>query len=78
MEAFVPTRLGIRFMISYDTVRILSELVYPYFQGQNLPESEGRFKTLVLVLNGRIRHSLKLSFDVGTLHTAKIFTYILE
>ncbi|KAM3723041.1 Protein SWAP [Dirofilaria immitis] len=70
-----------------ETAKILSPLfndtvwlnrAYLMLKGQNLPESEGRFKTLVLVLNGRIRHSWKLSFDVGTLHTAKIFSHILE
>uniref|UniRef100_A0A0R3RYD9 EST1_DNA_bind domain-containing protein n=1 Tax=Elaeophora elaphi TaxID=1147741 RepID=A0A0R3RYD9_9BILA len=70
-----------------ETAKILSPLfndtvwlnrAYLMLKGQNLPESEGRFKTLVLVLNGRIRHSLKLLFDVGTLHTAKIFSFILE
>ncbi|KAL4003347.1 hypothetical protein ACH3XW_7235 [Acanthocheilonema viteae] len=70
-----------------ETAKILSPLfndtvwlnrAYLLLKGQNLPESEGRFKTLVLILNGRIRHSLKLLFDVGTLHTAKIFSCILE
>ncbi|OZC06431.1 hypothetical protein X798_06576 [Onchocerca flexuosa] len=70
-----------------ETSKILSPLfndtvwlnrAYLMLKGQNFPENEGRFKTLVLVLSGRIRHSLKLSFDVGTLHTAKIFSYILE
>ncbi|CAG9535209.1 unnamed protein product [Cercopithifilaria johnstoni] len=70
-----------------ETTKILSPLfndtvwlnrAYLLLKGQNLPESEGRFKTLVLILNGRIKHSLKFLFDVGTLHTAKIFSYILE
>ncbi|VDK88950.1 unnamed protein product [Litomosoides sigmodontis] len=70
-----------------ETTKILSPLfsdtvwlnrAYLLLKGQNLPESEGRFKTLVLVLNGRIKHSLKLLFDVGTSHTTKIFSYILE
>uniref|UniRef100_A0A915Q295 Uncharacterized protein n=1 Tax=Setaria digitata TaxID=48799 RepID=A0A915Q295_9BILA len=70
-----------------ETAKILSPLfsdtvwlnrAYLMLKGQNLPESESRFKTLVLVLNGRIRHSLKLSLDVGTLHTAKVFSHILE
>ncbi|VDM20555.1 unnamed protein product [Wuchereria bancrofti] len=70
-----------------ETTKILSPLfndmvwlnrAYLILKGQDLQESEGRFKTLVLVLNGRIKHSLKLSFDVGILRTTKIFSHILE
>ncbi|VIO91953.1 Uncharacterized protein BM_BM9215 [Brugia malayi] len=70
-----------------ETTKILSPLfndmvwlnrAYLILKGQGLQESEGRFKTLVLILNGRIKHSLKLSFDAGILRTTKIFSYILE
>ncbi|EFO26628.1 hypothetical protein LOAG_01852 [Loa loa] len=70
-----------------ETTKILSPLfndtvwlnrAYLILKGQDLQENEGRFKTLVLVLNGRVKHLLKLSFDVGTLHTTKIFSHILE
>ncbi|VDN06022.1 unnamed protein product [Thelazia callipaeda] len=60
----------------FDTV--WANKAYLMLKRNVLPENEERFKALVLLLNGRIKQTLRLNLDDNTLNPIRIFNHILE